>query len=115
MKKFLSVLLISALVFSAGVVAFADGDGSVVPEWFRDKMEWQKDRIDEGVKNGDITPEQAEDYKERLNEVEEYHNENGFDNEEYHGPGMGFRRGQRDGKRNGYGGYGGFGGYCHNY
>ena len=55
MKKFLSVLLISVLVFSIGAIAFADSSGSEVPEWFKDKMNWKRNRIDENVKYGDIT------------------------------------------------------------
>lgn len=107
MKKFLSVLLVSALVFSIGAIAFADSEGTV-PEWFRDKLTWQKDRIDEGVKNGDITEEQAKEYKERLNEREQYVNENGFDNEGFNGQVMGFRRGNMNGNGRGFGD-------CHNY
>lgn len=109
MKKFLSVLLISVLVFSIGAIAFADSSGSEVPEWFKDKMNWKRNRIDENVKNGDITEKQATEYREHLSEMEEYHNENGFDNEKFNGQGMGFRRGNKDGNRRG------FGGYCHNY
>ncbi|WP_425447786.1 DUF2680 domain-containing protein [Dethiothermospora halolimnae] len=78
MKKVLSVSLLLVLVLSVGTVTFAAADGDA-PDWFNDMLEWRRDRIDEAVENGTITEEQAEYWNERMEYMEEYHNENGFD------------------------------------
>lgn len=75
-KSILVALLAMALVLGA---LFVYADGEVTPQWFTDMLKWKTERIDQAVVSGDITEEQALDFKARLEEMAAYHEENGFD------------------------------------
>ncbi|MBS4538874.1 DUF2680 domain-containing protein [Clostridium sp. D2Q-11] len=108
MKKLVGVLLVSVLILSVGAIAFAGSDGNL-PDWFKGMLDWRKDRIENAVEDGTITQEEANEYLEHLEDMETYHTENGFPEENY-GPGMGAGKGF--GRSQGRGPGRGFGGGC---
>jgi len=102
MKKVLSLLIVALIVSTTGFVVFAD-DGDVLPDWFKDMIEWRKGQLNQAVEDGVITEEQAEYWTEHYEDMEEYHKENGFGNGYgYGGPG-GCHGGNGRGPRRGYG------------
>lgn len=109
MKKLVTALLVSALILSVGAIAFAESDGNL-PEWFKGMIDWRKDRVENAVKDGVITQEQADQYIEHIEDMEEYHEENGFQEEGTYGPGMGAGKGFGRSQGRGFGR--GFGGGC---
>lgn len=83
MKKLISfIAVLSALTLLFTAFAFAD-TAKAVPQWFKDMLTWKQEQIDQAVKDGTITQEDAAAYKSRLEEMEKWHEQNGF------GPGMG--------------------------
>ncbi|MBA1334500.1 MAG: hypothetical protein HPY66_2349 [Firmicutes bacterium] len=77
MKK--AVALTLAVVLVLGIVSVALAESSTeIPAWFTEMIKWKKDKVDQAVKDGLITEEQANAYKERLEAMEKYHEENGF-------------------------------------
>ncbi|MDK2919064.1 MAG: hypothetical protein PWQ37_1797 [Candidatus Petromonas sp.] len=93
MKKGIALSLAAIVVLAMGVVAFADSTNEV-PQWFNDMIKWRKAQVDQAVKDKVITEEQAKYWKDRLDYMEKFYNENGF--------GYGFPGAC-------HGGYGGFG------
>lgn len=82
--------------------------GSATPEWFTEMLQWKKDKVEEAVNNGDLTKEEAERYNERFDDMEKYHEENGFDDyPQRNKEGRGF------GRHMGGKGFGRGAGYCH--
>lgn len=49
-----------------------------VPGWFYDKINWQKDKIEQAVEDGTFTSEEAQDCIDRLDEKVKNAEENGF-------------------------------------
>lgn len=76
-------------------------------EWFAERTEYKRQAIKEALANGNITEEQAKTLEEHLQEREEFHKENGFNNESCHGQGFGM--GSKDGTGFGMGLKGGRG------
>ncbi len=64
-------------------------------EWFKERTEYKRTAIKEALAKGNITEEQAKKLEESLQEREEYHRDNGFNNEFCHGQGFGM--GSKDG------------------
>lgn len=102
MKKGIGVLLILLLVFSVGAIAFAEGTENV-PDWFNGMMDWRKDRVEDGVTEGVLSQDEADQYMEHFDEMEKYHEENGFPEEGGYGPGMGVRNKNRSNGQRGFG------------
>jgi len=75
MKKVVIISLVVVLVLSVSLIALANDN---TPEWFKDMVEWRKAQIQEALDAGTITEEQAEFYQERMDQMEKYHGENGF-------------------------------------
>ncbi len=50
-----------------------------VPQWFYDKIDWQKDKLEQAVEDGIITEEQAQEYITRLEDRVKFVEENGFE------------------------------------
>jgi uncharacterized membrane protein YgcG len=103
MKKVIALTVIAVMVIGIAGIALAQTDVEV-PNWFKEMINWKKDRIDQAVKDGLITKEQADYYKNRLEYMEKYHQENGFN----FGTGFGGCMGGF-GFRGGFGSKGGFG------
>lgn len=77
MKK--TVALTLAVVMLLGVASVALAETSTeIPGWFTEMIKWKKDRVEQAVEDGLITEDQADAYKERLEAMEQYHEENGF-------------------------------------
>ena len=70
-------------------------------EWFKERTEFRRQAIKEALKDGKITEEQAKTFEEKLQEKEEFHKENGFNNAG--GNGQGFGMGKKDGQGRGQG------------
>lgn len=77
MKKGIALTIVAVLVLSMGVMAFAESKIDT-PEWFKDMMEWKRAQIKQAVKDNVITEEQAKYWEERLEYMEKYHEETGF-------------------------------------
>lgn len=103
MKKIIVLAITAALVLSLGVVAFAETSDEA-PDWYKDMLKWKKDQIEQGIKDKVITEEQAEYWNERIDAMEEFHEENGFNFSMGCG---GLGRGQGRGFGRGFGGFNG--------
>lgn len=141
MKRIVMMAIVAILVLSVGLVAFADS-GVETPQWYNDMLEWRRaqgreiensqwykdmlkwreEQVNQAVKNGEITEEQARYWKEQMELMEKYQDENGYGFGYGHhgmmGRGMMGRFGKNLGERFGgnrfMGGFGGFGpGACH--
>lgn len=80
MKKMMMMVLVIASLLVTGLVVYAESDEVEIPEWFNDMMEWRRDEIDQAVEDGSLTEEEAEARLEKMDEMEEFHLEEGFDN-----------------------------------
>jgi hypothetical protein len=77
-KKLISVLTItSILILSISTLAFA-AEKNTTPQWFKDMITWKKAQINQGIKNGSLTQEQADALNDHLIYMEKWHSENGF-------------------------------------
>lgn len=47
-------------------------------EWLKGMFDWHNSRVDAAEKNGQITPGQANDWREHMNYMREFHSKNGF-------------------------------------
>lgn len=103
-KGFLLVLLI---VFIAAIIiptAFAAEDAtSQAKVWFEKRMAEKELWVEQAVKDGKITPEQGKAWTQHLQEMKEYHKQNGYScpgggmgqcQGKERGRGMGFKAGQ---------------------
>ena len=78
-----------------------------VPQWFYDKINWKKEKLEQAVEEGVITSEQAQDCIDRLDDRLKNAEEQGFNP---FGNGSGSGRKGAFGSRRGFGrGKGGFG------
>ncbi|MFZ5969305.1 MAG: hypothetical protein ACOYVK_19275 [Bacillota bacterium] len=75
MKKWFVLAIAVVMVLSVGLVAFADTE---TPEWFTEMMKWKKDQVQQALDSKQITEEQAKLFNDRLEAMEKYHAENGF-------------------------------------
>lgn len=110
-KKIITLTLVAIFVLSMGAMAFAETTTNI-PSWFKEMITWKKDRVNEALKTGSITEEQAKLLNERIENMVEYHEEKGFnfpeDCQYGTGRGMGrramngFRQSQRPGMMNGF-------------
>jgi hypothetical protein len=92
MKKILMLSIVAVMVLSLGLVVFAEADTSKeTPAWFTQMIQWKKDQVQKAVDAKEITEEQAKLYMERFDDMEKYHQENGFGFQN----GCGFGRGGR--------------------
>lgn len=120
MKKIIAITTAALVLTIALASAAYAADKIETPQWFKDMITWKKDQVDQAVKDGKLTEEEANEWKEHFDEMEEWHNENGFGYG--YGPGFGgCGRGFRGGYAPGYnqqsyrGGYGpGMMGYWQN-
>lgn len=84
MKKLIPIVTIVAILsLMLATFVFAD-ESEKVPQWFKDMITWKKAQVDQAEKDGAISKEQADLYKERIDQMEKFHEEYGFSN------GMGF-------------------------
>jgi len=99
MKKTVALVTIVAII-SLMLVTFVQADDNAnLPQWFKDMISWRKAQIELAVKDGTLTSEQAELYKNHIDQMEKFHSENGFTN----GMGNGACGGSRSGNNTGYG------------
>jgi len=101
MKKIIILAVAAVLVISLGVIAFAETSNEA-PDWYKDMLKWKKDQINQAVKDNVITEEQAKYWEERIDAMEKFHEENGFNFPMGCG---GFGRGQGRGFGRGFGGF----------
>lgn len=86
MKKIIAILSLVLVVGFIGTFAYAQGFGPVQNDednwiqWHEDRMEWKKSQVDESLKEGLISEEQAKDWNDHFRYMEEFHRENGFSN-----------------------------------
>lgn len=86
MKKIIILITIaSILALTLSTFVSAD-DGSSLPQWFKDMISWRMAQIDQGVKDNTITEDQAQLYRDHIDQMEKFHESNGFPA----GMGMGF-------------------------
>lgn len=102
MKKIIGLTVAALLVLSLGVMAFAETSNEA-PSWFSDMIKWKKDQVKQAVDSEQITEEQAKYWNERIDSMEKFHSENGFN---FQGGCGGFGRGQGRGPGKGFGGFG---------
>lgn len=103
MKKLLMLMLVVTILLVTGLVVYAEAEDVEVPEWFEDMMDWRRGEIDEALEDGTITEDEANAWLERLDEMETFHMEEGFNN---------FGAGSCPGGGKGFSGGRGFGGGC---
>ena len=77
MKKIIILAVAALLVLSLGVIAFAE-TANETPSWFTEMIKWKKDQVQQAVQNEQITEEQAKYWNERIDSMEKFHSENGF-------------------------------------
>lgn len=117
MKKIILVLTLVLALGLGSMFVYATETPAVTSEekeaneWFEERMEYKNDQIEKAFKDGEITQEQYDAWVLHLDEMKEFHKENGFIN------GGGFGAGCHGaGRGNGFGGMmrggfnGGFGG-----
>lgn len=99
MKKIIVLAIAAVMVLSLGVLAFAEtADES--PDWYKEMIKWKKNQIEKAVEDKQITQEQAKYWNERIDAMENYHKENGFN---FPMGCSGFGRGQGRGFKGGCG------------
>lgn len=106
MKKYLVLAMVIASLLVTGLVVYAESDEVEIPGWFTDMMEWRRGEIDKAVEDGSLTEDEAQAWLDRMDEMEAFHLEEGF--EAYGkgacpsgGSGMGSGRGLGGGCRRG--------------
>ncbi|HRU42785.1 MAG TPA: DUF2680 domain-containing protein [Candidatus Diapherotrites archaeon] len=81
MKRIVAIVTIAAIMaLMLSTFVFAD-DNAKMPQWFKDMISWRKAQIDQAEKDGSITKDQAELYREHIDRMEKFHRENGFPNQ----------------------------------
>ena len=110
MKKNLRFLaLLTLLVLALSAVSFAASDNEVSTTQqnadayarFKERIEWKRTQIEQAVKDGKITKEQAQKWYEHFDYMDKWHQENGFLSDFCQGTcdGTGrFGKGMRNGK-----------------
>ncbi|MGE4283422.1 MAG: DUF2680 domain-containing protein [Clostridia bacterium] len=82
MKK-KSVVFITSLVLIAAIAipaAFAAApEDSKTSKFFESMFDFHRKWVDKSVEKGEITEQQAQQYNEHFDAMEEYHEENGFE------------------------------------
>ncbi|WP_066636749.1 DUF2680 domain-containing protein [Desulfolucanica intricata] len=100
-----------ALVAFAIPAAFAENADNPAKAWFDQMFANKKAYVDEAVKNGRLTEEQGQAYKEHFDQMYKWHEQNNF-NCPMGGPGVGAGFGRGMGCRGGLGwGPGAMGGF----
>lgn len=79
MKKLFMIVMVISILLVTGLVVYAEAEDVELPEWFEDMMDWRRGEIDEALEDGSITQEEAEAWLERLDDMETFHKEEGFD------------------------------------
>ncbi|MBO8137917.1 MAG: DUF2680 domain-containing protein [Desulfotomaculum sp.] len=109
MKKVLSAVVLLALVAVFVVPAFAaDNADNSAKEWFEQKFNSKKAWVDQAVKDGKLTKEQGELFKQHFDQMYQFHAQNGFTcpmggpGGFGYGKGRGFGRGMGNGFGPGY-------------
>ncbi len=82
MKKIIVLSLVTVLVLSIGMISFADNSNDT-PNWYKEMLKWEEAQINNSLKNGTITKQQAEIMKNQLNNMKNYNNQNGFNQSGY--------------------------------
>ena len=78
MKKIIILITIaSILALTLSTFVFAD-DSSSLPQWFKDMISWRNAQIYQSVKDNAITEEQAQLYRNHIDQMEKFHEANGF-------------------------------------
>jgi hypothetical protein len=103
-KKIIALIAIAAVTILMAVPALADS-GQDNGSWFESMFTAKKAWVDQAVKDGRITAEQGETWKNHFDQMYQLHRENGF-NCPMGGPGAGFGMGRGPGFGGGGGGWG---------
>jgi hypothetical protein len=96
MKKRFAILGVAALLMMALVVptAFAekavDNPNDAQNNWFNQMFQFHSQWLDNAEKNGEVSKEQANNWRNHFNYMQEFHNENGFGMMNGNGNGNGF-------------------------
>jgi hypothetical protein len=88
MKK---TLVILSIIFVIGAVSAFTYAETLTPttqsprasfdereNWFKERIQWKKNQINESLKEGLITKEEAKTWDDHFKYMEKFHNENGF-------------------------------------
>jgi len=76
-KKLVVFSVVAVLLLSLGVVAFAENTKDV-PEWFNEMISWKRNQVEEAVKSGELTEDQAKEWNQRIDSMEQSRLEKGF-------------------------------------
>ncbi|HBV97956.1 MAG: hypothetical protein JL50_01400 [Peptococcaceae bacterium BICA1-7] len=107
-KKFIALLLVAALAALIAAPAFAETTQDA-KSWFESRFAAKQAWVDQAVKDGRITAEQGETWKNHFNEMYKFQEQNGFTCP-MGGPGQGRGQGFGMGNGQGFGRGGGMGG-----
>ncbi|MCQ1529583.1 hypothetical protein [Lutispora saccharofermentans] len=75
-RTLLIITIVSILAIALSSIVLAAEDKT--PQWFKDMMDWRADQIDQAQKDGAISQKEAEGYKQGLEQMKKWHEENGF-------------------------------------
>ncbi|MGE5632664.1 MAG: DUF2680 domain-containing protein [Caulobacteraceae bacterium] len=78
MKKILSIVTVVTIISLMLATFVYANDNTDVPQWFKDMITWRKAQVDQAVKDGAITSDQAEQYKSYIDQMEKFHTQGGF-------------------------------------
>ncbi len=84
MKKYIIMVLVIASLLVAGLVVYAETTEVEMPEWYPQMLEWRRGEIENALEDGSLTEAEAEEWLERMDDMEANHLEEGF---EGYGPG----------------------------
>lgn len=110
-KKFLAFILVAAIAALIAVPAFAD-TAQDAQSWFEGRFAARQAWVDQAVKDGSITAEQGETWKNHLSDMYKLREQNGFTCPmggpgQGRGQGFGMGNGPGSGRGGGMGGWGG--------
>ena len=88
MKKTLGILSMLLVVGLVSTLAYAETSTPITQTsranieereaWFKERMQWKKEQINEALKEGLITKEESKIWNDHFSYMEKFHKENGF-------------------------------------
>ncbi|MBM7853930.1 hypothetical protein JOC37_000295 [Desulfohalotomaculum tongense] len=78
MAALLLVGVVAPNAFAHGIAYTAGGPKAAENNWFDQMFEWHNSWVDKAVKDGQMDPKQAEEWKKHFNYMRDFHEQNGF-------------------------------------